>query len=37
MCYLAGNNSKVVMMDMSEYNPAVEKTRTGSLLAHMFY
>lgn len=25
------------MMDMSKYNPAVEKLKTGKLLAYMFH
>ena len=37
LVYLAGKCSKVRLVDMSEFNPAVEKKRTGVLLVHLFY
>ena len=35
--FLSGLSDKVVLMDMSEYNPAAEDQRTGRLLANIFY
>jgi len=37
LCYLAGMCKKVKLIDMSEFNPAVEGIRTPKLLANMFY
>ncbi|CAG9317388.1 unnamed protein product [Blepharisma stoltei] len=37
IAFLSGNSNKVSLMDMSEYNPAVEDYRTGRLLANIFY
>ena len=37
LCFLAGQNKKVGLIDFSEYNPAVESHRTGRLLANMVY
>ena len=34
---ISGNCSKVRLVDMSEYNPAVEDYRTGRLLSNIFY
>jgi formiminoglutamase len=36
ICYLAGKNSKVKLVDVSEYNPQEEGYRTGKLVANMF-
>lgn len=35
--FISGKNKKVALMDMSEYNPAIEDYRTGRLLANVFY
>ncbi|CAG9321547.1 unnamed protein product [Blepharisma stoltei] len=35
--FVSGKNRKVTLMDMSEYNPAIEDYRTGRLLANIFY
>jgi formiminoglutamase len=35
--FLSGTCNKVCLMDMSEYNPAVEDYRTGRLLSNIFY
>jgi arginase family enzyme len=37
ICYLAGQNRKVCLFDLSEFNPLVEDYRTGKLVATMFY
>lgn len=37
ICYLAGQSSRVKLVDMSEFNPTVEDYRTGRLLVLMFY
>lgn len=37
IAFLAGNDGRVKVFDLSEYNPAVEDFRTGRLLANMFY
>jgi len=36
ICYLAGQNSKVQLFDLSEYNPQEEGYRTGKMVANMF-
>jgi formiminoglutamase len=35
--YLAGKNAKVRLMDVSEFNPAVEDKRTAKLIVTIFY
>ncbi len=35
--WLAGRNKKVRLVDMSEFNPAVEDTRTRKLVTYLFY
>ena len=37
LAYLAGRCEKVSIMDVSEFNPAVESKRSGNLIVHMFY
>eukprot|EP00028_Trichosphaerium_sp_Am-I-7-wt_P006781 CAMPEP_0168536818 /NCGR_PEP_ID=MMETSP0405-20121227/19850_1 /TAXON_ID=498012 /ORGANISM="Trichosphaerium sp, Strain Am-I-7 wt" /LENGTH=308 /DNA_ID=CAMNT_0008565045 /DNA_START=206 /DNA_END=1132 /DNA_ORIENTATION=+ len=37
ICFAAGSNPKVRLMDVSEFNPTVESYRTGRLVAQMFY
>ena len=37
LAFLAGQCKQVAMMDLSEYNPAVELLRTGRLLANIYY
>ena len=37
MCQLAGQNGKVKLFDLSEYNPTVDDYRTGRLVAMMFH
>jgi arginase family enzyme len=37
MCFQAGLNPKVRLMDVSEFNPAIESYRTGRLVTQMFY
>lgn len=37
ICYLAGQSPRVKLVDLSEYNPAVEEYRTGRLLVLMLY
>jgi formiminoglutamase len=36
MCFEAGRNPKVKLMDLSEYNPIIEGYNTGRLVANMF-
>jgi formiminoglutamase len=37
ICYSAGSQAEVQLMDLSEFNPAVDDYRTGRLVANMFY
>lgn len=37
ICYWAGKTPEVSLVDISEYNPAIESYRTGRLVANMFY
>ena len=37
LCFIAGKCNKVGMMDMSEFNPAVEASRTSQLLVNMLF
>lgn len=37
ICYFAGQNRKVCLFDLSEFNPLVEDYRTGKLVTTMFY
>lgn len=37
ICFLAGQSSRVKLVDFSEYNPSVEEHRTGRLLVLMVY
>lgn len=37
IAYIAGNHPKVVLFDLSEYNPAIEEDLTGRLAAGIFY
>ena len=37
ICFVAGANPNVVLMDLSEFNPDIETYRTGKLVAGMFY
>lgn len=37
ICFLAGKSPKVMLVDVSEYNPSVESFRTGRLVALMLY
>lgn len=37
ICYWAGRNPAVALVDISEYNPKIEDYRTGRLVANMFY
>jgi formiminoglutamase len=37
IAYISGSTSNVSLVDMSEYNPAVEDYRTGRLLSNIFY
>lgn len=37
MCRMAGQHPKVRLCDLSEYNPVIERYRTGKLVAQMFY
>jgi len=36
ICFEAGRNPKVKLVDISEYNPKIEEYRTGRLIGHMF-
>lgn len=37
IAYISGSTANVSLVDMSEYNPAVEDYRTGRLLSNIFY
>lgn len=37
LCFIAGRTPKVRLIDMSEYNPAVECENTGKLVTNLFY
>jgi formiminoglutamase len=37
LSYLAGKCKKVMLVDTSEFNPAVESTRSAKLLVNIFY
>ncbi|KAL0487679.1 formiminoglutamase [Acrasis kona] len=37
LCFIAGSNPKVSLMDLSEYNPLIEDYRTAKLVTQMFY
>jgi formiminoglutamase len=37
ICFESGKHAQVALMDASEFNPIVEKSRTARLLATMFY
>ena len=37
LTYVIGNQKGVKMVDFSEFNPAVEASRSGELLARMFF
>lgn len=37
ICFRAGRNENVLLMDMSEFNPDAEEYLTGKLLSWMFY
>lgn len=37
IAFLAGKCEKVIIFDLSEYNPAVEDFKTGKLLSNIFY
>lgn len=37
ICFLAGNDRRVALFDLSEFNPTIEDYRTGRLTASMFY
>ena len=37
ICYWAGTNPDVSLVDVSEFNPLIEDYRTARLVANMFY